>query len=160
MSTCPIPCLESSLTPSHMPKPNVRKIQFSKQKVFVLENLLPNFSKYIGQPSEVNCWVILRNSHGSTSEMNCWTTLQGNYSENFPFPFTTVFIFLPFSFMSCTHTYHLGCPSAYGMHYAISTQFMLIYFTCIYEQNLIHIIHVIQFTINNTKISSHGLITI
>ena len=60
------------------------KIQFSKQKVFVLENLLPSFSKYIGQPSEVNCWVILRNSHGSASEMNCWTTLQGNSSKNPP----------------------------------------------------------------------------
>ena len=47
-------------------------------------------------------------------------------------PFTIVFIFLSISFMSCTHTYHLGCPGAYGMHYANSKQFMLIYFTCIY----------------------------
>ena len=79
-----ITCLESSPTPSHMPKPNESKIQFSKQKVFVLENLLPNFGKYIGQPSEVNCWVILRNSHGSASEMNCRKTLQGNSLKNLP----------------------------------------------------------------------------
>ena len=46
--------------------------------------------------------------------------------------FIIVFIFLLFSFMSCTHTYHLGCPGAYGMHYVISKIFMLIYFTCIY----------------------------
>ena len=54
------------------------KIQFLKQKLFVLENLLPSFGKNIGQTSEMNCWVVLRNSHGSASEMNCWTTLQGN----------------------------------------------------------------------------------
>ena len=76
--------IESSPTPSHMPKPNASKNTVFKTKVFVLENLLPNFGKYIGQPSEVNCWVILRSSHGSTFEMNCWTTLQRNSSENLP----------------------------------------------------------------------------
>ena len=54
------------------------KYNFQNKNFFVLENLLLSFGKNIGQPSEVNCWVILRNSHGSTSEMNCWTTLQGN----------------------------------------------------------------------------------
>ena len=73
------------------------KIQFSKQKVFVLENLLLSFGKYIGQFSEVNYWVIIRNSHGSASEMNCWTTLQGNSSEILlEIAFTTIFIFLSF----------------------------------------------------------------
>ena len=47
-------CLEPSLTPSCMPKPNVSKILFSKQKLFVLENLLPRFEKYIRLPSEAN----------------------------------------------------------------------------------------------------------
>ena len=42
-----------------------------KTKDFVLKNLLPSFDKNIGQPFEVNCWVILRNSHGSASKMNC-----------------------------------------------------------------------------------------
>ena len=37
-STYPNPCLESSPTPSQLPKPCMRKIQFSKQKIFVLEN--------------------------------------------------------------------------------------------------------------------------
>ena len=128
MSTCPIPCLESSPTPSHMLKPNASKTQFSKQKLFVLENILPSFGKYIGLPSEANCWIIFPNIHGFTSEMNCWTTLQGNSSENLlEIPFTTIFIFLSFSFMSCTHTYHVGCPGAYEMHYVISKQFILIY---------------------------------
>ena len=111
MSTCLIPCLESSPTPSHMPKPNASKIQFSKQKIFVLENLLPRFGKSIGQPSEVNCWIIFPNNHGSASEMNCWTTLQGNSSENPPLnSFHNHFHFLSFSFMSCTHTYSSRVP--------------------------------------------------
>ena len=74
------------------------KIQFSKQKLFVLKNLLPSFGKNIRQPSEVNCWVILRNSHGSASEMNYWTTLQGNSfgKSSLKFlsqPFSIYFIF-------------------------------------------------------------------
>ena len=73
-----------------------------------------------------------RNSHGSTSEMKgplSKAILRKIFLE---IPFIIVFIFLFFSFMPCTHTYHLGCPSAYGMHYVNSKQFMLIYFTCIY----------------------------
>ena len=34
------------------------KLQFSKQKLFVLENTLPSFGKYIRLPSEANCWII------------------------------------------------------------------------------------------------------
>ena len=34
------------------------KIQFSKQKIFVLENVLPSFGKDIGLHSEANCWII------------------------------------------------------------------------------------------------------
>ena len=110
MSTCPIPCLESSPTPSHMPKLNVRKIQFSKQKVFVLENLLPSFGKYIGQPSEVNCLKILRNSHGLASEMNCWTTLQSNSSKNLPLNSFYNHFYFYFIFVSCTHAYRSKVP--------------------------------------------------
>ena len=40
------------------------KIRFSQQKFFVLENLLLSFGKNIGLPSEANCWITLRNSHG------------------------------------------------------------------------------------------------
>ena len=57
-ATHPFPLLEPSLTPSRMPKPNARKTLFSKQKVFVLENILLSFDKYIGLPSEANCWII------------------------------------------------------------------------------------------------------
>ena len=37
MSTCPFPCLESSPTPSHLPKPCMRKIPFSKQNLLFLK---------------------------------------------------------------------------------------------------------------------------
>ena len=108
------------------------KLKFSKQKLFVLENLLPSFGKYIGQPSEVNCWVILRNSHAA-SEMNCWgqlfkAILQKIFLE---IPFTTIFTFQSFSCHALTPII-LGCPGAYEMHYTNSKQFMLIYLTCIY----------------------------
>ena len=160
MSTCPIPCLESSSTPSHMPKPNVRKIQFSKQKVFVLENLLPSFDKYFGQPSEMNCWVILRNSHGSASEMNYWTTLQGNYSENLPQNSFHNHFYFSFIFMSCTHTYHSRVPRCI---WNALCHFQTIHANIFY----MHILtkfnpHTSCYSIhgNNIKISSHGLITI
>ena len=70
------PLLEPSLTPLCMPKPSVRKILFSKQRVFVLENTLPSFSKYIGQPFEVNCWVIF--------PKQSWVRLRDELLDNSP----------------------------------------------------------------------------
>ena len=160
MSTCPIQCLESSPTPSHMPKSNARKIQFSKQKVFVLENLLPNFVKKIGLPSDANCWIIFPNSHGSTSEMNCLTTLQGNSSKNLPWNSFHNHFHFSFIFVSCTHTY---CSRVPRCIWNALCHFQNIHANIFYMYiltKLIHTIHVIQFTINNTKISSHGLTTI
>ena len=120
--THPFLLLESSLTPSRMPKPNVRKIQFSKQKVFVLENLIPSFGKYIGLPSEVNCWIIF--------PKQSWINVRDELLDHSPrqffgkssleIPFTTIF---HFSFLSChalTPNF-LGCPGAYEMHYSIFT---------------------------------------
>ena len=61
-ATHPFPLLEPSLTPSRMPKPNVRKHCFQNKKFFffVLENILPSFGKIY------------------------WTTLQGELLGNFP----------------------------------------------------------------------------
>ena len=91
-----LPCLEPSLTPSRMPKPNVRKTLFSKQKIFVLENLIPSFGKYIGLPSEANCWIIF--------PKQSWTSLRDELLDNSPrqffgkssleIHFTTIFLFL------------------------------------------------------------------
>ena len=82
--THPFPLLEPSLTPSRMPKLSVRKHYFQNKRFLFSKTYYRVSVKSIGQPSEVNCWVILQNSHGSASEMNCLTTLQSNSSENPP----------------------------------------------------------------------------
>ena len=94
--THPFPCLESSLTPSRMPKPNVSKTLFSKQKLFILENLLPRFGKYIGLPSEANYWIIFLKQS--------WVSLRDELLDHSPrqffgkssleIPFTIIFHFL------------------------------------------------------------------
>ena len=76
------------------------KINFSKQKLFVLENTLLSFDKYIGLPSEVNCWIIFSNSHWSASEINVGPLSKEILQKIlFEIPFTTIFIFL--SILSC-----------------------------------------------------------
>ena len=135
MFTCPIPCLESSPTPSNMPNPNVRKTLFSKQKIFILENILPSFGKIY--------WTTLRGELLGNSPKQSWVCLRDELLDNSPRQFfgksSLKFLSQPFSFFFFHFlSYHaltptiLGCPGAYGMHYAISKQFMLIYFTCIY----------------------------
>ena len=126
-ATHPFPLLEPSPIPSRMPKPNVRKTSFSKQKIFVLENIIPSFGKYIGLPSKVNCWIIfLKRSWVSLrDEMLDHSPKQFFRKYSLEIPFTTIF---HFSFLSChalTPNF-LGCLGAYEMHYAISKQFMLI----------------------------------
>ena len=110
MSTCPIPCFESSPTPSHMPKMNVRKIQFSKQKVFVLEYLLSSFGKIY--------WTTLRGELLGNSPKQSWVRLRDELLDNSPRQFfgksSLKFLSQPFSFfihfVSCTHTYRSRVP--------------------------------------------------
>ena len=132
-ATHPFPLLEPSLTPLRMPKPNARKTSFSKQKVFVLENVQPSFGKYIGLPSEANCWIIFLKQS--------WVNLRDKLLDHFPrqffgkssleILFTTIFHFLFLLCHALTPNF-LGCLGAYEMHYVISKQFMLIYKSCIY----------------------------
>ena len=80
------------------------KSQFSKQKLFVLENLLLRFGKHIELPSEVNMLDNLPKQFMGPSDVNCWTISQHNSPKNLPSKFLSqIFLFL-FSFMSCTHT--------------------------------------------------------
>ena len=129
--THPFPLLEPSLTSSRMPKPSVRKTLFSKQKVFVLENIIPSFGKIY--------WTTLRGELLGNYMKQSWVFLRDELLDNSPrkffgkssfeIPFTTIFLFL-----SC-HALTpivLGCPSAYEMHYAIFIQHMPIYQSCIY----------------------------
>ena len=108
--THPFPLLKPSLTPSRMPKPSVRKTLFSKQKVFVLENIIPSFDKIY--------WTTLRGELLGNSPkqfmglcyVNYWTTLQGNSLKNLPLKFLSQPFSFLFSFMSCTHTYCSWLP--------------------------------------------------
>ena len=76
------------------------KIQFSKQKLFVLENLLPSFDKYIGLPSEANCWIIF--------PKQLWVSLQDGLLDHSPRQFfrKSSFKFLSQSFSFFFHVMH------------------------------------------------------
>ena len=114
MSTCPIPCLESSLTPSHMLMP-CKKIVFKQKYLFELWATLRY--KYVGQSSEVNLLGNSPKQFIGLSDVNCWTISQHNSSKNFPIKFyfnnfTKEFIVwttLRF-YLSCTHTYYSRVP--------------------------------------------------
>ena len=77
------------------------KSQFSKQKLFVLENLLPRFSKYIRLPSEENLLNNLPKQFMGPSDVNCWTISQHNSPENLQSKFLsqTFFLFIFFHVM-------------------------------------------------------------
>ena len=74
--THPFPLLEPSLTPSRMLNPSVRKTLFSKQKVFVLENIIPNFGKIY--------WTTLRGELLSNYLKQSWVFLRDELLDNSP----------------------------------------------------------------------------
>ena len=74
------------------------KIQFSKQKLFVLENLLPGFGKYFGIPSEENMLDNLLKQFMGLSDVNCWTISQHNSLKNLPSKFLSQTFFFFFHF--------------------------------------------------------------
>ena len=100
--------LECLHTQSHVSSPNRpphtclsqmrAKSQFSKQKLFVLENLLPRFGKYIGLPSEAKLLDNPPKQFIGPSDMNCWTISQHNSPENLPSKFLSQTFFLFFHF--------------------------------------------------------------
>ena len=77
------------------------KIQFLKQKLFVLENLLLRFSKHIGLPSKTNLLDNLPKQFMGPSNVNCWTISQHNSPENLLSKFLsqTFFLFIFFHVM-------------------------------------------------------------
>ena len=131
MSTCLIPCPESSPTPSHLPNPCMRKYRF-QNKSFL-------FSKTHYRIS-VKYWTTLRGELLDISPKQSWVRLRDDLLNNSPrhffgkssvkIPFTIMFHFCFISCHALTPNF-LGCPSAHGMHYAFSKPLMLI-FTCIY----------------------------
>ena len=129
--THPFSLLEPSLTLSSMTKPSVRKTLFSKQKVFVHENIIPSFSKIY--------WTTLRGELLGNSLKQSWVFLRDELLDNSPrqffekspfeIAFTTIFLFISCNALT---PIVLGWPSAYEMHYAIFIQHMQIYQSCIY----------------------------
>ena len=100
--------LECLYAQTHVTSPNLLphtclsqmgvKLQFSKQKLFVLENLLPRFGKYIGLPSEANLLDNLPKQFMGPSDVNCWTISQHNSPKNLPSKFLSQTFFLFFHF--------------------------------------------------------------
>ena len=80
------------------------KSQFSKQKLFVLENILSRFGKYIGLPSEVNLLDNPLKQFMGPSKVNCWTISQHNSLKNLSSNFLSQTCSFLFSFMSYTHS--------------------------------------------------------
>ena len=77
------------------------KIQFSKKKLFVLENLLPRFGNYIGLPSKANLLDNLQKQFMGPSDVNCWTISQHNSPKNLPSKFLSQPFSFFFQFLSC-----------------------------------------------------------
>ena len=93
--THPLPCLEPSLTPSRMPKPRVRRYRFQNKRFLFSKTYYRVSVKSIGQPSEVNCWVALQNSHGPFGrELLDNSPNQFFGKSSLEIPFTTIFLFL------------------------------------------------------------------
>ena len=100
--------LECLHAQSHVSSPNLLphtclsqmrvKSQFSKQKLFVLENLLPRFGKYIGLPTEANLLDNPLKQFMGPSDVNCWTISQHNSPKNLPSKFLSQTFFLFFHF--------------------------------------------------------------
>ena len=124
------PHLEPSLTPSCMLKPSVRKHCFQNKRFLFSKTYYRVSVKSIGQLSEVNCWVILRNSHGPLRRELLDNSPKQFFGKSlFEISFTTIFLFLSCHVLT---PIFLGCPGAYEMHYVIFIQHMPIYQSCIY----------------------------
>ena len=97
--------VSSPLRLSHICLSQMREnIQFSKQKLFVLENLLPSFSKYIGLPPKANLLDNPLKQFMGPSDVNCWIISQHNFQENLPSKFLSQTFSFSFIFVSCTHS--------------------------------------------------------
>ena len=108
--THPFPLLEPSLTPSRMPKPNVRKYYFQNKRFLFSKTYYRVSVKYIGQPFETNLLDNSPKQFMGSSDVNCWTISQPNSLKNLPLKFLSQPYCFLFFFMSCTHTYRSRVP--------------------------------------------------
>ena len=154
--THPFPLLEPSLTPSCMPKPNVRKYCFQNKRFLFSKTYYRVSVKSIGQPSVANLLDNSPKQFMGPSDMNCWTISQPNSPENLPLKFLSQPFSFSFSFMSCTHTYRFrvfwciwnALCHFQTIHANISIMHILTKFT--YQP------HVIQFIAITSKLAHMG----
>ena len=85
MSTCPISCLESSPTLSHMLVPCMKIVSKQKYLFYLWATLI---YKYVGQSSKVNLMDNSPKQFMGLSDVNCWMISQHNSSDNFPIKFS------------------------------------------------------------------------
>ena len=104
--THPLPLLEPSLTPSRMPKPNVRKYCFQNKRFLFSKTYYRVSVKSICQPSEANLLDNSLKQFMGPSDVNCWTISQPNSLENLPLKFLSQ----PFSFLFFFHVMHSHLP--------------------------------------------------
>ena len=100
--THPFPLLEPSMTPSRMPKPNVRKYYFQIKGFLFSKTYYRVSIKSIGQPSETNLLDNSPKQFIGSSDVNCWKISQPNSLENLPLKFHSQ----PFSFFIFFHVMH------------------------------------------------------
>ena len=100
--THPFPLLVPSLTPSRMPKPNVRKHCFQNKRFLFSKTYYRVSVKSIEQPPEENLLDNSPKQFMGSSEVNCWTISHPNSPENLPLKFLSQ----PFSFFIFFHVMH------------------------------------------------------
>ena len=159
MSKCLFPYLESSPTPSHLPKPCMRKTSFSKQNLLFLK---------IHYRVSVKIWDYFRGECVGELPKTVMVLIRNDLLDRLPtpfsgkssceIPFATMFVFQKILVM---HSHLISrLPSAYEMHYAISIIFIPMYIKYAYILKFTFTPHVIQSGSNNTQIRSLEQITI
>ena len=104
--THPIPLLEPSLTPSRMPKPNVRKYYFQNKRFLFSKTYYRVSVKSFGQPSKANLLDNSPKQFMGPSDVNCWTISQPNSPKILPLKFLSQ----PFFFLFFFHVMHSHLP--------------------------------------------------
>ena len=99
-ATHPSSLLEPSLTPSCMPKQNVRKHCFQNKRFLLSKTYYRVSVKSIGQPFEANLLDNSPKQFMGSSDVNCWTISQPNSPENLPLKFLSIFFHVMHSHLS------------------------------------------------------------
>ena len=132
MSICPFSCLESSPTSSHLLKPCMRKIPFSKQNLLFLKIHYRMSVKIWDYPPRRMCWRTSRNSHGPHLKLSVGPSpTPFSRKSSCEIHFTTMLVFQKTRVMHSHIIYRL--PGAYECIMSFQ-QFSTNISICIYSQ--------------------------